>query len=712
MRNNILISKKIWQNEAAIMPMKLVSRTGSNAVNVGDQRYDVTAFKLGAYTNPKCSEFDPFEPQGHIMIYTNGSPRDDYESQVFFLGSESGKYAVRATAKYNVNSSGKLRWSAHAFWTTAGSDALPEAEYSLTPNYCWQLEDVTYEIPADFPNPEAKYTIKNRDADLYLSLDPTEDLGKLSDAPVEFSFEDAGDGSWYITDGSSYVCLNHEKEYRVGAAADRKIPVTLSAFTTSEGIIYVLNESKGVIGCDNLTAGEKCYSDKTAASHGYWILTEIEPVPEVAIYSKITSAEGLVAGAKYLMVNEEASVALGEITTTGTKYGTKVEVTIANNRIDITDEAVDVLTLGGNADGWTFASSLADGYLNWTASNTLTLNTEAANDAKWTITFDDEGNATIANVATPARILSYNASSPRFATYGNMNQKRVQLYKAGRAPGNGIDFVFNDEGTQSFGLSGNKDITGEDNTDQVINVTKNEIKDGIVVKYDNVDIEGTETHRTGFCASAKVTDTHGNTYVVKTLGNDNNVIYVAKGVFGPEEQYEVTIQPIVYYNYDEFCDGIYELWENEKENHKIMEADGKSWHLDPAWTLKAAAQQWSQNLKASGSIAYNGDVVDFEYCDPLPYYVDNTPHKFIIKTDNSVQANVKELISQNFQAFDVWGNDITAEFLTAHAGDTPTAIDGIEGQNGNDRIYNMAGQRVAKTSKGLYIVNGKKIAVK
>ena len=699
------------EDEAALLPMKFVSRTGSNAVNIGDQRIDVTAFKLGAYTNPKCSEFGDFEPQGHIMIYNNGTPRDDYESQVFFLGSESGKYAIRATAKYNVNSSGQLRWSAHTYWTTTGSDALPEAEYSLTPNYCWELEDATYDIPAEFPNPDAKYTIKNRDADLYVSFDTSQDRVVLSEAPVELFFESDGSGGWYITDGANYLGL--DGGWNISASPDKKSPVTFSAITSGDDILYVLNEANGVVGTDNLAAGEKCYSDKTVASHGYWILTEIEPVPEVAIYSKITSAEGLVAGAKYLIVNEEASVALGALSTTSTKYGTTVDVTIANSRIDITDEAVDVITLDGSAAGWTFASSLAEGYLNWTTGNSLTLNTAADDDAKWTITFDEDGNATIANVATTARILSYNASNPRFATYGNMNQKRVQLYKAGRAPGNGIDFVFNDEGTQSFGLAGNKDITGEDNTSNVINVTKNDIKDGIVVKYDNVDIEGTETHRTGFCASAKITDSQGNTYQVKTLGNDNNVIYVAKGLFGPNEEYEVTIQPIVYYNFEEFCDGIYELWESEKENHKIMEADGKSWHLDPNWTLKAAAQQWSQDLKNSGSIAYNGDAVDFEYCDPLPCYVDNTPHKFIIKTDNSVQANVKELGTQNFQAWDAWGNEFTAEFLNAHAGDTPTAIDGIEGsQNANGRIYNMAGQRVAKTTKGLYIVNGKKIAVK
>lgn len=44
-------------------------------------------------------------------------------------------------------------------------------------------------------------------------------------------------------------------------------------------------------------------------------------------------------------------------------------------------------------------------------------------------TGDNTGNATVTNVGTTARILSYNSGSPRFACYGNSNQQRVRFYK-------------------------------------------------------------------------------------------------------------------------------------------------------------------------------------------------------------------------------------------------------------------------------------------
>lgn len=42
----------------------------------------------------------------------------------------------------------------------------------------------------------------------------------------------------------------------------------------------------------------------------------------------------------------------------------------------------------------------------------------------------------------------------------------------------------------------------------------------------------------------------------------------------------------------------------------------------------------------------------------------------------------------------------------------PTAIDGLQVEGANATIYNLAGQRVNKAQKGIYIVNGKKVLVK
>ena len=158
------------------------------------------------------------------------------------------------------------------------------------------------------------------------------------------------------------------------------------------------------------------------------LLTLCGVVQAQTTYLKILSEDDLVAGSTYLMVNEDAKVALGAISSTTTPYGTTVSVTISDGSITINDEAVDVLTLGGTAGKWTLASSLANGYIAWTSGNSLRLQTEVNEKAQWAISFSN-GDVTLINVSDNARVLSYNASSPRFATYGNTNQKRVQLYR-------------------------------------------------------------------------------------------------------------------------------------------------------------------------------------------------------------------------------------------------------------------------------------------
>ena len=47
------------------------------------------------------------------------------------------------------------------------------------------------------------------------------------------------------------------------------------------------------------------------------------------------------------------------------------------------------------------------------------------------------------------------------------------------------------------------------------------------------------------------------------------------------------------------------------------------------------------------------------------------------------------------------------------AGDTPTAIDGIELKyDGNDAVYDLMGRRVANPADGIYVINGKKVVIR
>lgn len=132
----------------------------------------------------------------------------------------------------------------------------------------------------------------------------------------------------------------------------------------------------------------------------------------------------LVAGDEVVLVNTSVTKELGSLTTSGTTYGTAVDV--ANS----TPVGSNLLTVvAGNTEG-SFAFKTSNGkYLSWSSGNSLTSADEVTNASSWTITFDGEGNATVANVGTTARILSYNSGSPRFACYGNTNQQRVRFYK-------------------------------------------------------------------------------------------------------------------------------------------------------------------------------------------------------------------------------------------------------------------------------------------
>lgn len=122
--------------KAGKFPLTEVSRT----INTATGDIDVTAFKFGArFTNPTLTNGSNGDivPNGHINVNSKDN-RDDFESQVFFLG-KSGNYAIRATAAKSEN------WGANTYWTATdtNADGLPEADYTLTPSYIWQLADVT-----------------------------------------------------------------------------------------------------------------------------------------------------------------------------------------------------------------------------------------------------------------------------------------------------------------------------------------------------------------------------------------------------------------------------------------------------------------------------------------------------------------------------------------------------------------------------------------
>ena len=161
--------------------------------------------------------------------------------------------------------------------------------------------------------------------------------------------------------------------------------------------------------------------------------TKVGPVVYINPYVKVTSIDQLEVGKKYILVNEEASSAMGAISSTSTPYGTSVAVTIQNGIIDI--EGTDVVELfsGEGSDDvlgnhtWTFNIGEGSHYMCWTSGNSLnTVNSSAPENAMWIATLTDDG-VVLTNKADDTRKLQYNAGSPRFACYTS-SQKPAVLY--------------------------------------------------------------------------------------------------------------------------------------------------------------------------------------------------------------------------------------------------------------------------------------------
>lgn len=130
--------------------------------------------------------------------------------------------------------------------------------------------------------------------------------------------------------------------------------------------------------------------------------------------------------------NTQGIVALSGFSTTSTVYGTFTalndlvsEGTIESNA---TTDAMQ-LTIASTGNGtYTIATTNGE-YLGWTSGNSLAHASAVSSDKyEWTLYFDN-GNLRISNANTPVRMLQWNASSPRFACYGNTNQTACSLYK-------------------------------------------------------------------------------------------------------------------------------------------------------------------------------------------------------------------------------------------------------------------------------------------
>lgn len=147
------------------------------------------------------------------------------------------------------------------------------------------------------------------------------------------------------------------------------------------------------------------------------------------IYALVTSTDGIVSGAEYIIVAHSPDVVLDAEGDTK-KFRTTEDVTIQNNTINYTGNYSLIISVEDN-NTITIYDATSGGYLNATADNSNMLKTQPLDENSYfTITVAPNGEATI-TASTFGRVLKYNTGSPRFSFYKTTSTgvQLVYLYK-------------------------------------------------------------------------------------------------------------------------------------------------------------------------------------------------------------------------------------------------------------------------------------------
>lgn len=162
-------------------------------------------------------------------------------------------------------------------------------------------------------------------------------------------------------------------------------------------------------------------------------------------YTKVTSADQLVIGGKYIIVAVDATN--GAFAMGGQKPNNRAAntVTINENSVTITEatqnstdnvanEAI-AFVLGAateNAEYYTFFDAINNGYLYASSSSSNQMKTQATNNVngEWNITFNGNVCSIIASGSENRNVMqfNYNNGTPLFSCYASANQTAVSLY--------------------------------------------------------------------------------------------------------------------------------------------------------------------------------------------------------------------------------------------------------------------------------------------
>ena len=205
--------------------------------------------------------------------------------------------------------------------------------------------------------------------------------------------------------------------------------VTYSSSNTS---VATVNESTGevtLVAKGETTITATAAADATykagAASYALTVSAGSQGGETSKTWKLVTDASTLTAGDKLAIVSSSKGKVAGSLTS---QYLASIAVTITGNAFSTLPSGAVEFTLGGASGAWTLAGS--DGkLLGATAVKKLAW---GSGTTTWSISIEDNGDATIQNGTSSYGRFLYNNSSPRFTTYTsetNSGMLLPQIYR-------------------------------------------------------------------------------------------------------------------------------------------------------------------------------------------------------------------------------------------------------------------------------------------
>jgi len=154
----------------------------------------------------------------------------------------------------------------------------------------------------------------------------------------------------------------------------------------------------------------------------------------------------------------------------------------------------------------------------------------------------------------------------------------------------------------------------------------------------------------------------------------------------------------------------------ENERVQITEVTEPAANV-PYLIKNEGSSDFSETLSGWGTATadkVDGTLTGVYTAATIPASADNTTN-YVLQTQEETQAFYKVAADFTATAYKCYLTVVTSEnpvkaFFLDFGGED--AINGIEAETENAEIFNIAGQRVNKAQRGIYIINGKKVLVK